>query len=92
MGKKSSAEAQLDAILGKTKKKQGKGKKNRKIGRYSKSPSCARYRSEKRWLTNKERKLKKHVKRQPGDVQARSALVSLFDSAANQKFLASVPA
>lgn len=41
------------------------GKKGgKKIGRNLKKPSCARYRNQSRWLTNKIKKLKNHIKNQ----------------------------
>lgn len=77
MGKKSNAEAQLDAILGKSKKKNQSGKKNRKIGRYAKSPSCMRYKGEHRWEQNKVRRMERHIRNYPADSQARSILSQL---------------
>jgi hypothetical protein len=77
MGKKSDALAQVDAILGKSKKKQGKGKKNRKIGRYAKSPSCMRYKGERRWERNKVRRMTRQVKRFPSDLQTAKLLAEL---------------
>lgn len=71
MGKKSAATAQIDAILSKAggKKKQ-KGKKNRKIGRYAKHPSSMRYKGEKRWIRNRLRRMERHIRHFPEDVQA----------------------
>ncbi len=41
------------------------GKKGgKKIGRNLRKPSCARYKNSARWLTNKIKKLKKHIKNQ----------------------------
>ncbi len=77
MGKKSAATAQIDAILSKSGKKKSKGKKNRKIGRYAKSPSCMRYKGERRWERNKVRRMTRHLKRYPGDGQARDLLGQL---------------
>ena len=78
MGKKSAAEAQIDAIIGKSKKKNNqKGKKNRKIGRYAKSPSNMRYKGERRWERNKVRKLTKHCKHFPHDAQSAKRLEEL---------------
>ena len=50
MGKKSAAVQQVDAIMAQAgkKKKGAGGKKNRKIGRYSKHPSSMRYKGEQR--------------------------------------------
>lgn len=48
------------------------GKKNRKVGRNAKY--CERYRAEGRWLKNKLRRLRSHLKRQPNDRQALKAL------------------
>lgn len=65
--KKSAALVMIGGLI----KKKGKGKKGRKIGRYSKHPSSVRYRSEKRWETNQIRRVRRHIKAQPGDEQAR---------------------
>jgi len=51
-----------------------KGKKNRKHGRYSRHPSSVRYRAERRWERNKVKKLRKHLKSHPNDLQAQSVL------------------
>jgi ribosomal protein S15P/S13E len=51
-----------------------KGKKGRKIGRYSKHPSSMRYKGEKRWLVNKAKRIRRHLKNHPDDAQARGAL------------------
>lgn len=80
MGKKSAALAQVDAILSKGKKK-SKGKKGRKIGRYGKHPSSQRYKSEKRWLTNKIRRMERHLRKHPGDNQTKSALKRVDEAA-----------
>lgn len=77
MGKKSAAVAQIDAILSKSGKKKQKGKKNRKIGRYSKHPSSMRYKGERRWETNKVKRMKRHLKRFPDDGQACSLLSAI---------------
>jgi hypothetical protein len=60
--------------LGITKGKKKKGKKGRKIGRYSKHPSSVRYRSERRWERNKVRRLRRHLKAYPDDLQAKGLL------------------
>lgn len=71
MGKKSAATAAVDAILAKAGgKKKKQGKKNRKIGRYAKSPACMRYKGERRWLSNRLKRMARHIKRFPGDTQA----------------------
>ena len=75
---KNAAIAQLDAIVGKSKKKSNqKGKKNRKIGRYAKSPACMRYKGERRWESNKVRRMTRHLKSFPNDLQARNLLSEL---------------
>jgi ribosomal protein L19E len=77
MGKKVTALAQIDAIVGKSKKKGGKkGGGSRKIGRYAKSPSSQRYKSEKRWLSNKLKRLERHLRYFPNDNQAHRALTA----------------
>lgn len=47
-----------------------KGKKGRKLGRYGKHQSSLRYRAERRWEKNKLKRIAKHFKRYPGDMQA----------------------
>lgn len=47
-----------------------KGKKGRKIGRYGKHPSSLRYKGERRWEKNKVRRMRRHVKHFPNDLQA----------------------
>lgn len=51
-----------------------KEKKNRKYGRWSKTPSNVAYKAENRRMKNKIRKVKKHLKRCPKDKQARGWL------------------
>jgi hypothetical protein len=72
MGKKSAAVAQIDAVMAKAggKKKAKGGKKNRKIGRYSKHPSSMRYKGEQRWLRNRLRRMARHLRNYPNDAQA----------------------
>ncbi len=48
--------------------KRGGGAK--KIGRSARSPSHARYVAEQRWEKNRSRKLARHLKRFPDDLQA----------------------
>lgn len=51
------------------------GKKgNRKAGRNMRKPTCARYKAEMRWLKNKAKKLRKHLKKYPNDTTAIRAL------------------
>ena len=50
------------------------GKKNRKFGRGLRKPAHNRYTSEMRWIKNKAKGLKKHLKRCPGDRTASVAL------------------
>jgi len=73
MAKKNAALAQVDAILGKSKKKGGSksGGGARKIGRNAASPAAKRYKSEMRWVSNKIKRVKRHLKRYPEDGQAR---------------------
>jgi len=52
-----------------------KGKKNRKHGRNA--VYCTRYRNEGRGLRNKKRKIRRHIKRHPGDASAVKALAAL---------------
>lgn len=88
MTKKSTAMQQLAAIAP---KKRGKGKKGRKIGRYSKHPSSQRYKAEHRWEANQIRRVKRHIKACPADIQARSWLVEHKPGAETQAFLAAHP-
>jgi hypothetical protein len=78
MGKKSAAVQQVDAIMAQAgkKKKGAGGKKNRKIGRYSKHPSSMRYKGEQRWIRNRVRRMERHIRRYPNDAQARSILAA----------------
>jgi hypothetical protein len=90
---KSSAVAQINALIGKSAKKKGGGaggKKGRKIGRYDTHPSSQRYRSEQRWVKNQLRRVRRHIKAQPNDEQARGWLAANggADAAA---FLAATP-
>ncbi len=57
-------------------KKKDKGNKNRKYGRAR--VGCERYRREGRREKNKARKLKRHLKNQPGDRAATAALKGLI--------------
>lgn len=50
-----------------------KGKKGRKLGRYGKHPSSVRYRTERRWEKNQLRRIARHVRKYPDDMQARAA-------------------
>ena len=81
----ASAMKQITGLI----KKKGKGKKGRKIGRYARHPSSQRYKAEKRWETNRVKRIRRHIKRQPTDEQARSCLAALDRDA--QSFLASIP-
>jgi hypothetical protein len=84
---KQNAATVLQQIGG---KKKGKGKKGRKIGRYSKHPSSMRYRAERRWEDNRIKRIMKHIKAQPNDNQAREILAA-EDSSAVRSFLALTP-
>ena len=74
MGKKSTVDAQLAAVLVKGKKNRKKGKKGRKIGRYAKHLSSQRYKAERRWEKNKVIRIERHLKKYPRDGQAKAAL------------------
>ena len=78
MGKKSAAVQMADAIIAKAggKKKNAGGKKNRKIGRYSKHPASMRYKGEQRWIRNRIRRIERHIRNFPNDLQARSILAA----------------
>lgn len=90
MTKKTSALAEINAILGKSKKGDGKGKKGRKIGRYKTHPSSMRYKAERRWEANRLRRVRRHLRRTPSDAQARRWLAA-NGTAADAAFLASLP-
>lgn len=91
MGKKSAARQQIDAILSKSGGKKKKAKGCRKIGWYSRSAACCRYKAEHRWERNKLRNVRRHLRRTPSDQQAREWLAAngTRDDAA---FLAKLPA
>ena len=46
-----------------TSKKQGKGKKGRKVGRNAKSPAHMRYKAEKRWMKHKVTRIAKMMRK-----------------------------
>ena len=75
--KKSDARAQIDAILAKSKKNNDKGGGARKYGRYKTHPSSMRYKGEQRWLRNRVRRIMRHLKRFPADLQAVARLDEL---------------
>lgn len=78
MGKQNKAAiAAVDALIRKAGSGKKKGKKGRKIGRYSKHPSSMRYKSERRWEKNKLRRMRRHLRSYPGDLQAKEILDSL---------------
>lgn len=87
MGKATAASVVGTVKGGKTRKK---GKKGRKIGRYSKHPSSMRYKSERRWTLNQRRRVRRHLKRCPADGQARSVL-DRIGGAEDRAFLAALP-
>lgn len=68
----------LAQLASKGKKGRKKGKKGRKIGRYAKHPSSVRYRNERRWERNKARRMVRHVKKYPADLQARGLYQTAF--------------
>jgi hypothetical protein len=53
-----------------TAKKQGKGRKGRKIGHWASKPTHKRYVAERRWILNKARKFLKHLRKHPKDIQS----------------------
>jgi ribosomal protein S15P/S13E len=65
--------AEILALTGK-KSTRKKGKKGRKIGRCKRHPAAARYTGEKRWTTNRIKRIRRHLKKYPNDVQAKAAL------------------
>ena len=75
MGKKSVAASQIDAIISKAGGNK-QGKKSRKWGWYKRSASCMRYKGEQRWVSNRIRRMERHLKRFPNDEQARSILTA----------------
>ena len=50
---------------------------NKKTGRWSRSPSNMAYKSSMRWITNKIKKVKKQIRKQPNDEQAKADLKRL---------------
>jgi len=58
----------IDAILKKGGGKK-KGKKGRKIGRVARHKSSLRYKNERRWLTNRLKRMARHMKHYPDDLQ-----------------------
>lgn len=80
----------IDAVLKKTGAGRKKGKKGRKIGRYTKHQASMRYKAERRWLTNRLRRIKRHLRRFPSDLQARGVLAA-EDTADVRAFLAGLP-
>lgn len=90
---KSQVEGALAAAG--VKKSKGGGRKSggmRKYGRESKRHASAmRYTSERRWETNRLRRIRRHVKRNPGAMDAR-AILAAEGTAADKALLASLPA
>ena len=72
--------SQVDAVLAaagvKKGKQGGQGKKSKKIGRYNRHPSSCRYRAERRWERNQLRRVRRHLRSQPGDRTAREWLAA----------------
>ncbi len=92
MTTKSKALQQIDGILRKSGNKgKDKGGGAHKYGRQLKSPAMARYRSEERWALNQQRRVRRHLRRLPGDRQARAWLAEHGDSW-SRSFLAALPA
>ena len=54
-----------------------KGKKNRKYGRWSRSPSNVRYKAENRRDKNKIKKLRKHLKKCGGPQSAKTCYLNM---------------
>lgn len=54
------------------------GKTNRKHRRNIERPSDKRYKAEQRWLSNKEKKLTKHLKTHPNDQQSLLRVVPTY--------------
>lgn len=89
---KNAAVAQIDSILKKSKgNKKEKGGGAQKYGRQLSSPAMARYRAEGRRETNRQRNVRRHLRRLPADVQAR-AWYAEHGGPAAQAFLAALPA
>jgi hypothetical protein len=87
----ATANQTVNAILkkiGGTGAKKGRG--GRKLGRYSKHPSSVRYRAERRWESNQVKRVMRHLRRYPGEVQAR-AFLAARDTREARAFLASLP-
>lgn len=90
---KSQVESVL-AAAGVKKGKKGGGKKSggmRKYGREAKRHASAqRYTAEERWVTNRLRRIRRHVKRHPGALDAR-AILAAEGTAADKAMLAKFP-
>lgn len=71
--------AQIAALLKSTSKKK-KGKKGRKIGRSKRHPAAQRYLFDRRWLTNKVRRMRRYIRQFPNDFQAASLLNTFLDN------------
>lgn len=48
-----------------TKKQQGRGRKNRKHGHCLRKPSNQRYKAERRWIKNKARRIARYIRKNP---------------------------
>ena len=71
--------AQIDALIGKAKAKQGGSKSGggaRKLGRSKRHPAMARYNMEMRWIRNKVKRVRRHFKEHPDDSQAEKWLTA----------------
>ena len=92
-----TVKSQVEGVLAAAgvKKTKGGGKKSggmRKYGREAKRhPSSLRYFCERRWETNRLRRIRRHVKRHPKALDAR-AILDAEGTAADKALLASLPA
>lgn len=50
------------------------GAKGRKIGRWERKPSNKLYKAQGRWISNRARRLRKHMARHPNDEVAKAAV------------------
>jgi hypothetical protein len=93
-----SVRSQVESVLASAGIKKGKksgGKKSGGMRKYDRErkrhASAMRYTSEKRWATNRLRRIRRHLKRNPGALDARSILAA-EGTAADHAMLAKLPA
>jgi len=93
-----TVKSQVESVLASAGIKKGKGSGGKKSGgmrKYGREArrhlSAMRYTSERRWETNRLRRIRRHIKRCPADMLARGILAT-DGRAADKAFLAALPA